>query len=103
MLLAFRPVCWHPATMGYRPAAEALNVAGDGYDLIDLLAATASPSMSACTGPAPWHNCAAPSFAASFVAESPARALEALGLYAHHRLGYPHHHLQQRRPPHRNS
>ena len=51
--------------------------------------------------------------AASRVADGPAQALDVLGLYARsvdgaesttvvddlHRLGQPHHHLQQRRPP----
>ncbi|MGW1047469.1 PAS domain-containing protein, partial [Streptomyces sp. NPDC002547] len=36
MLPAPRPVGRHPAAVRYRPAAEALNVAGDWYDLIDL-------------------------------------------------------------------
>ncbi|MGW1801906.1 PAS domain-containing protein, partial [Streptomyces sp. NPDC001984] len=36
MLPALRPVGRHPAAVRYRPAAEALNVAGDWYDLVDL-------------------------------------------------------------------
>ncbi|MGW1802147.1 PAS domain-containing protein, partial [Streptomyces sp. NPDC001984] len=36
MLPAPRPVGRHPAAVRYRPAAEALNVAGDWYDLVDL-------------------------------------------------------------------
>ncbi|MGW0999116.1 PAS domain-containing protein, partial [Streptomyces sp. NPDC002523] len=36
MLPAPRPVDRHPVAVRYRPAAEALNVAGDWYDLVEL-------------------------------------------------------------------
>ncbi|MEU2620602.1 PAS domain-containing protein, partial [Streptomyces sp. NPDC007157] len=36
MLPTLRPVGRHPTAVRYRPAAEALSVAGDWYDLVDL-------------------------------------------------------------------
>ncbi|GAA3352282.1 hypothetical protein GCM10017744_000550 [Streptomyces antimycoticus] len=87
MLPAPRPVGRHPAAVRYRPAAEALNVAGDWYDLVDL----PGDRISVAVGDVVGHGLAAAGVmgqlrsaltAASLVAEGPARALEVLGLYA---------------------
>ncbi|MGW0764739.1 PP2C family protein-serine/threonine phosphatase [Streptomyces sp. NPDC002676] len=87
MLPAPRPVGRHPAAVRYRPAAEALNVAGDWYDLVDLPGGRIAVAVGDVVG----HGLPAAGVmgqlrsaltAASLVAEGPARALEALGLYA---------------------
>ncbi|GAA3071335.1 PP2C family protein-serine/threonine phosphatase [Streptomyces glomeratus] len=87
MLPALRPVGRHQAAVRYRPAAEALNVAGDWYDLVDL----PGDRISVAVGDVVGHGLAAAGVmgqlrsalsAASLVAEGPARALEVLGLYA---------------------
>jgi PAS domain S-box-containing protein len=77
----------HPAAVRYRPAAEALNVAGDWYDLVDL----PGDRIAVAVGDVVGHGLPAAGVmgqlrsalsATSLVAENPARALEALGLYA---------------------
>ncbi|MGW0627084.1 PP2C family protein-serine/threonine phosphatase [Streptomyces sp. NPDC002758] len=87
MLPAPRPVGRHPAAVRYRPAAEALNVAGDWYDMVDL----PGDRIAVAVGDVVGHGLSAAGVmgqlrsalsAASLVAEGPARALEALGLYA---------------------
>ncbi|MFG3296058.1 PP2C family protein-serine/threonine phosphatase [Streptomyces sp. NPDC048179] len=87
MLPAPRPVGRHPAAVRYRPAAEALNVAGDWYDLVDL----PGDRIAVAVGDVVGHGLSAAGVmgqlrsaltAASLVAEGPARALEVLGLYA---------------------
>jgi hypothetical protein len=87
MLPAPRPVGRHPAAVRYRPAAEALNVAGDWYDLIDLPGGRIAVAVGDVVG----HGLPAAGVmgqlrsaltAASLVAEGPAHALEALELYA---------------------
>ncbi|MER5786918.1 SpoIIE family protein phosphatase [Streptomyces sp. NPDC001980] len=87
MLPAPRPVGRHPAAVRYRPAAEALNVAGDWYDLVDLPGDRIAVSVGDVVG----HGLSAAGVmgqlrsaltAASLVPEGPARALEVLGLYA---------------------
>lgn len=87
MLPAPRPVGRHPAAVRYRPAAEALNVAGDWYDLIDL----PGDRIAVAVGDVVGHGLPAACImgqlrsalsSASMVAEGPARALETVGLYA---------------------
>ncbi|MFF7183950.1 PP2C family protein-serine/threonine phosphatase [Streptomyces sp. NPDC008222] len=87
MLPAPRPVGRHPAAVRYRPAAEALNVAGDWYDLIDL----PGDRIAVAVGDVVGHGLSAAGVmgqlrsalsAASLVAQGPARALETVGLYA---------------------
>jgi hypothetical protein len=87
MLPTPRPVCRHPTAVRYRPAAEALNVAGDWYDLVDL----PGDRVAVAVGDVVGHGLAAACVmgqlrsaltAASLVPEGPARALEVLGLYA---------------------
>ncbi|MFE2963349.1 PP2C family protein-serine/threonine phosphatase [Streptomyces sp. NPDC059340] len=87
MLPAPRPVGRHPAAVRYRPAAEALNVAGDWYDLVDL----PGDRIAVAVGDVVGHGLYAAGVmgqlrsaltAASLVPEGPARALEVLGLYA---------------------
>ncbi|MGW5124338.1 PP2C family protein-serine/threonine phosphatase [Streptomyces sp. NPDC004069] len=87
MLPAFRPVGRHQAAVRYRPAAEALHVAGDWYDLVDR----PGDRIAVAVGDVVGHGLPAAGVmgqlrsaltAASLVAEGPARALEALGLYA---------------------
>ncbi|MER6353675.1 SpoIIE family protein phosphatase [Streptomyces sp. NPDC001634] len=81
------PVGRHPAAVRYRPAAEALNVAGDWYDLVDL----PGDRIAVAVGDVVGHGLSAAGVmgqlrsvlsAASLVAEGPARALDVLGLYA---------------------
>jgi serine phosphatase RsbU (regulator of sigma subunit) len=71
----------------YQPAATALNVCGDWYDLVDL----AGEQMAVAVGDVVGHGLAAAGVmgqlrsalsAAMRVSPSPAQALEALGLYA---------------------
>ncbi|MFF3877753.1 PP2C family protein-serine/threonine phosphatase [Streptomyces sp. NPDC001978] len=87
MLPALRPVGRHPAAVRYRPAAEALNVAGDWYDLVDL----PGDRIAVAVGDVVGHGLSAAGVmgqlrsalsAACLVAEGPARALDVLGLYA---------------------
>ncbi|MFD9517481.1 PP2C family protein-serine/threonine phosphatase [Streptomyces sp. NPDC059979] len=86
MLPAPIPLAHHQAAVRYRPAAAALNVCGDWYDLVDLPDRTA-----VAVGDVVGHGLRAAGVmgqlrsalsAASHVAEGPAQALEVLGLYA---------------------
>ncbi|EKX69110.1 PAS domain-containing protein [Streptomyces ipomoeae] len=88
MLPAPRPVRHHRAAVRYRPAVGALNVCGDWYDLIDL---PGEDRIGVAVGDVVGHGLAAACAmgqlrsalsAASLVASGPARALDALGLYA---------------------
>ncbi|WP_200307066.1 PP2C family protein-serine/threonine phosphatase [Streptomyces adelaidensis] len=88
MLPAPSPVLHHRAAVRYRPAVGALNVCGDWYDLVDLPGAD---RMGVAVGDVVGHGLAAACAmgqlrsalsAASLVADGPAQALDALGLYA---------------------
>ncbi|MFD9194593.1 PP2C family protein-serine/threonine phosphatase [Streptomyces phaeochromogenes] len=77
----------HVAAVRYRPAVGALNVCGDWYDLVDL----PGESLAVAVGDVVGHGLAAACVmgqlrsalsAACRVAEGPAQALDALGLYA---------------------
>jgi hypothetical protein len=87
MLPAPRPVGRHPAAVRYRPAAEALNVAGDWYDLADLPGDRIAVAVGDVVGHGLPAACVMGQLrsaltAACLVSEGPARALEVLGLYA---------------------
>ncbi|MFI9769693.1 PP2C family protein-serine/threonine phosphatase [Streptomyces sp. NPDC052415] len=77
----------HPAAVRYRPAIGALNVCGDWYDLVDL----PDGGLAVAVGDVVGHGLAAACAmgqlrsalsAACRVADGPAQALDALGLYA---------------------
>ncbi|WP_405609565.1 PP2C family protein-serine/threonine phosphatase [Streptomyces sp. NBC_00076] len=87
MLPAPGPIGPHEAAVRYRPAIGALNVCGDWYDLVDL----PGDNLAVAVGDVVGHGLAAACAmgqlrsalsAACRVADGPARALEALGLYA---------------------
>ncbi|MFD4242136.1 PP2C family protein-serine/threonine phosphatase [Streptomyces sp. NPDC058525] len=87
MLPAPGPLKHHRAAVRYRPAAGALNVCGDWYDLVDL----PGDRIAVAVGDVVGSGLAAAGVmgqlrsalsAASRVADGPAQALEALGLYA---------------------
>lgn len=87
LLPAPGPLVHHQAAVRYRPAVGALNVCGDWYDLVDL----PDECMAVAVGDVVGHGLAAACVmgqlrsalsAATRVADGPARALEALGLYA---------------------
>jgi serine phosphatase RsbU (regulator of sigma subunit) len=87
MLPTPSPVGHHQAAVRYQPATKTLNVCGDWYDLADL----PGDSIAVAVGDVVGHGLAAACVmgqlrsalsAACRVAEGPARALEALGLYA---------------------
>jgi PAS domain S-box-containing protein len=87
LLPAPRPLDRHQAAVRYRPAVGALNVCGDWYDLVDL----PGDRLAVAVGDVVGHGLAAACVmgqlrsalsAATRVADGPARALEALGLYA---------------------
>ncbi|WP_406515012.1 SpoIIE family protein phosphatase [Streptomyces sp. NBC_00873] len=87
MLPALRPVGRHPAAARYRPAVDALDVCGDWYDLVEL----PGDRIAVAVGDVVGHGLPAAQVmgqlrsalsAASRVTQGPARALEALGLYA---------------------
>lgn len=87
LLPAPRPLGHHQAAVRYRPAVGALNVCGDWYDLVDL----PDDCLAVAVGDVVGHGLAAACVmgqlrsalsAATRVAEGPAQALEALGLYA---------------------
>ncbi|MEU3279141.1 PP2C family protein-serine/threonine phosphatase [Streptomyces antibioticus] len=87
MLPAPGPAGRHAAAVRYRPATGALNVCGDWYDLVDL----PGGDLAVAVGDVVGHGLAAACVmgqlrsalsAACRVADGPARALEALGLYA---------------------
>ncbi|MCL7424802.1 PP2C family protein-serine/threonine phosphatase [Streptomyces sp. YS415] len=77
----------HPAAVRYQPAIGALNVCGDWYDLVDL----PDGGLAVAVGDVVGHGLAAACVmgqlrsalsAACRVADGPAQALDALGLYA---------------------
>ncbi|WP_329238998.1 PP2C family protein-serine/threonine phosphatase [Streptomyces canus] len=83
------PVGHHRAAVRYRPAIGTLNVCGDWYDLVDL----PGDRIAVAVGDVVGHGLRAAGVmgqlrsalsAAARVADGPARALEALGLYARH-------------------
>ena len=87
MLPAPTPVGRHLAAVRYWPAVGTLNVCGDWYDLVDL----PGDRIAVAVGDVVGHGLAAACVmgqlrsalsAAARVAEGPAEALEALGLYA---------------------
>ncbi|WP_328681520.1 SpoIIE family protein phosphatase [Streptomyces sp. NBC_00322] len=87
MLPAPSPMGHHRTAVRYRPAAGALNVCGDWYDLVDL----PGDRIGVAVGDVVGHGLAAACVmgqlrsalsAASRVADGPARALDVLGLYA---------------------
>ena len=87
LLPAPGPLGHRQAAVRYRPAVGALNVCGDWYDLVDL----PDDCLAVAVGDVVGHGLAAACVmgqlrsalsAATLVAEGPARALEALGLYA---------------------
>ncbi|MEV6618827.1 SpoIIE family protein phosphatase [Streptomyces sp. NPDC051051] len=89
MLPARRQVGRHQAAVRYRPAAGALNVCGDWYDLVDLVGGN---RIGVSVGDVVGHGLAAAGVmgqlrsalsAASRVAVGPAQALDVLGRYAH--------------------
>ncbi|MFE9442049.1 PP2C family protein-serine/threonine phosphatase [Streptomyces sp. NPDC006602] len=87
MLPAPRPLGHHQAAVRYQPAIGALNVCGDWYDLVEL----PGNGLAVAVGDVVGHGLAAACAmgqlrsalsAACRVADGPARALDALGLYA---------------------
>lgn len=87
MLPVPRPLEHHLAAVRYRPAADALNVCGDWYDLVEL----PENRLTVAVGDVVGHGLAAAGVmgqlrsalsAASRVAVGPAQALDVLGLYA---------------------
>ncbi|MGW3625243.1 PP2C family protein-serine/threonine phosphatase [Streptomyces sp. NPDC000880] len=87
MLPAPSPVAHHRAAVRYRPAVGALNVCGDWYDLAEL----PEDRLAVAVGDVVGHGLHAAGVmgqlrsalsAAVRVAEGPAAALDALGLYA---------------------
>ncbi|MFH9826363.1 PP2C family protein-serine/threonine phosphatase [Streptomyces bobili] len=89
MLPAPTPVGHHRAAVRYRPAVGSLNVCGDWYDLVDL----PGDRIAVAVGDVVGHGLRAAGVmgqlrsalsAAARVADGPARALEAVGLYARH-------------------
>ncbi|MGC5038249.1 PP2C family protein-serine/threonine phosphatase [Streptomyces sp. DT190] len=92
MLPAPMPVGHHRAAVRYRPAVGTLNVCGDWYDLVDL----PGDRIAVAVGDVVGHGLEAAGVmgqlrsalsAAARVADGPARALEALGLYSRHVAG----------------
>ncbi|WP_331751955.1 SpoIIE family protein phosphatase [Streptomyces chartreusis] len=92
MLPAPTLVGHHRAAVRYRPAVGTLNVCGDWYDLVDL----PGDRIAVAVGDVVGHGLEAAGVmgqlrsalsAAARVADGPARALEALGLYARHVAG----------------
>ncbi|MER6095846.1 SpoIIE family protein phosphatase [Streptomyces sp. NPDC001728] len=89
MLPAPTPVGRHRAAVRYRPAVGALNVCGDWYDLVDLPGDRIAVAVGDVVGHGLEAACVMGQLrsalsAAARVADGPARALEALGLYARH-------------------
>lgn len=87
MLPAPGDIGHHRAAVRYRPAVGALNICGDWYDLVDL----PGDRIAVAVGDVVGHGLHAAGVmgqlrsalsAASLVADGPAQALEALGLYA---------------------
>ncbi|MEF9885314.1 PP2C family protein-serine/threonine phosphatase [Streptomyces sp. P9-A4] len=89
MLPAPTPVGHHRAAVRYRPAVGTLNVCGDWFDLVDLPGDRIAVAVGDVVGHGLEAACVMGQLrsalsAAARVAEGPARALEALGLYARH-------------------
>ncbi|MFF9915536.1 PP2C family protein-serine/threonine phosphatase [Streptomyces sp. NPDC013457] len=87
MLPAPTPVGHHPVAVRYQPAVDALNVCGDWYDLVDLPGDRIAVAVGDVVGHGLEAACVMGQLrsalsAAARVADGPARALEALGLYA---------------------
>ncbi|MFF7387648.1 PP2C family protein-serine/threonine phosphatase [Streptomyces scabiei] len=93
MLPAPDPIGNHRAAVRYQPATDALNVCGDWYDLVDLAGVdlAGADRVGIAVGDVVGHGLAAACVmgklrsalsAASLVADGPAQALDALGLYA---------------------
>jgi serine phosphatase RsbU (regulator of sigma subunit) len=89
MLPAPRQLRQHRVAVRYRPAAGALNVCGDWYDLVDLVG---GERIGVSVGDVVGHGLRAAGVmgqlrsalsAASRVATGPAQALDVLGRYAH--------------------
>ncbi|ALO05796.1 Magnesium or manganese-dependent protein phosphatase [Streptomyces venezuelae] len=87
MLPSPSPVGHHRAAVRYRPAVGGLNVCGDWYDLVGL----PGDRMAVAVGDVVGHGLSAACVmgqlrsalsAAALVADGPAQALDALGLYA---------------------
>ncbi|MFJ3762628.1 PP2C family protein-serine/threonine phosphatase [Streptomyces sp. NPDC090080] len=88
MLPEPRHLSHHDVAVRYRPSVGALSVCGDWYDLVEL---PGGDRMAVCVGDVVGHGLHAAGVmgqlrsalsAASHVADSPAEALDALGLYA---------------------
>ena len=89
MLPAPTPVGHHRAAVRYRPAVGTLNVCGDWYDLVDLPGDRIAVAVGDVVGHGLEAACVMGQLrsalsAAARVADGPARAVEALGLYARH-------------------
>ncbi|MFF7442715.1 PP2C family protein-serine/threonine phosphatase [Streptomyces sp. NPDC008122] len=89
MLPAPTPIGHHRAAVRYRPAAGALNVCGDWYDLVDLPGDRIAVAVGDVVGHGLGAACVMGQLrsalsAAARVADGPAQALDALGLYARH-------------------
>ncbi|MFB8029164.1 PP2C family protein-serine/threonine phosphatase [Streptomyces sp. NPDC056465] len=89
LLPAPSPVGHHRAAVRYRPAVGTLNVCGDWYDLVDLPGDRIAVAVGDVVGHGLKAACVMGQLrsalsAAARVADGPARALEALGLYARH-------------------
>ncbi|MFF0598452.1 PP2C family protein-serine/threonine phosphatase [Streptomyces antibioticus] len=87
MLPAPGPAGRHAAAVRYRPATGALNVCGDWYDLVDLPGGDLAVAVGDVVGHGLTAACVMGQLrsalsAACRVADGPAQALEALGLYA---------------------
>ncbi|MEE1755261.1 PP2C family protein-serine/threonine phosphatase [Streptomyces sp. SP18CS02] len=89
MLPVPTPVGHHRAAVRYRPAVGSLNVCGDWYDLVDLPGDRIAVAVGDVVGHGLEAACVMGQLrsalsAAARVADGPARALDALGLYARH-------------------
>ncbi|NGO15086.1 SpoIIE family protein phosphatase [Streptomyces sp. HC44] len=87
MLPAPSPLPNHRTAVRYRPALGALNVCGDWYDLVELPGDRITVAVGDVVGHGLEAACVMGQLrsalsAAARVAEGPARALDALGLYA---------------------
>lgn len=87
MLPAPQPVSGHRAAVRYRPAATALNVAGDWYDLAELPGGRIAVAVGDVVGHGLTAACVMGQLrsalsAAVQVADGPAQALDGLELYA---------------------
>ncbi|MFF0190900.1 PP2C family protein-serine/threonine phosphatase [Streptomyces sp. NPDC005244] len=92
MLPAPTPVGHHRTAVRYQPAVGSLNVCGDWYDLVDLPGDRIAVAVGDVVGHGLEAACVMGQLrsalsAAARVADGPAQALEALGLYARHVQG----------------